>query len=57
MDDAITNTSFTPSNATSHTSSSFPTTGKNNNINYTPNLGIPLHPVSDVEIAEITKIR
>ena len=30
--------------------------GKNNVINYTPNLGIPLHPVSDVEIAEITKI-
>jgi UDP-N-acetyl-D-mannosaminuronate dehydrogenase len=29
---------------------------KNNVINYTPNLGIPLHPVSDVEIAEITKI-
>ncbi len=24
--------------------------------NYTPNLGIPLHPVSDIEIAEITKI-
>jgi UDP-N-acetyl-D-mannosaminuronic acid dehydrogenase len=28
----------------------------NNNTRYTPNLGIPLHPVSDVEIAEITKI-
>ncbi len=46
MDDAI---------ATSSSSSS--TTGKkNNDINYTPNLEIPLHPVSDVEIAEITKI-
>jgi UDP-N-acetyl-D-mannosaminuronate dehydrogenase len=32
------------------------TTGKHNSINYIPNLGIPLHPVSDVEIAEITKI-
>jgi UDP-N-acetyl-D-mannosaminuronic acid dehydrogenase len=32
------------------------TTGNSNIINYTPNLGIPLHPVSDVEIAEITKI-
>jgi UDP-N-acetyl-D-mannosaminuronic acid dehydrogenase len=31
-------------------------TGNSNIINYTPNLGIPLHPVSDVEIAEITKI-
>ena len=29
---------------------------KNNGINYTPNLEIPLHPVSDVEIAEITKM-
>ena len=36
--------------------SSSSTTGKNNGINYIPNLGIPLHPVSDVEIAEITKI-
>ena len=46
MDDAI---------ATSSSSSS--TTGKkNNDFNYTPNLEIPLHPVSDVEIAEITKI-
>ena len=45
MDDAI---------ATSSPSS---TTGKkNNDFNYTPNLEIPLHPVSDVEIAEITKI-
>jgi UDP-N-acetyl-D-mannosaminuronic acid dehydrogenase len=43
MDDAI---------ATSTSS----TTGKHNDINYIPNLGIPLHPVSDVEIAEITKI-
>ena len=32
------------------------TTGKHNGINYIPNLGIPLHPVSEVEIAEITKI-
>ncbi|MGH9994044.1 MAG: NAD(P)-binding domain-containing protein, partial [Nitrososphaeraceae archaeon] len=53
MDDAITTTSF----ATTNASSPSPTTGKNNIIvNYTPNLGIPLHPVSDVEIAEITKI-
>ena len=51
MDDAITTTSFDTTNVSS------PTTGKNNIIvNYTPNLGIPLHPVSDVEIAEITKI-
>ncbi|MGH9912439.1 MAG: NAD(P)-binding domain-containing protein [Nitrososphaeraceae archaeon] len=55
MDDAITTTSFDTTNATSPSPS--PTTGKNNIIvNYTPNLGIPLHPVSDVEIAEITKI-
>jgi UDP-N-acetyl-D-mannosaminuronic acid dehydrogenase len=40
--------------ATTTTSSS--TTGKHNDINYIPNLGIPLHPVSDVEIAEISKI-
>ena len=57
MDDAITNTSFATANASSPSSPSSPTTGKNNIIvNYTPNLGIPLHPVSDVEIAEITKI-
>ena len=57
MDDAITNTSFATANASSPSPSSSPTTGKNNIIvNYTPNLGIPLHPVSDVEIAEITKI-
>lgn len=54
MDDAITTTSFA---TTTNASSPSPTTGKNNIIvNYTPNLGIPLHPVSDVEIAEITKI-
>ena len=47
MDDAI---------ATSSSSSSSTTGKKNNDINYTPNLEIPLHPVSDVEIAEITKI-
>jgi len=57
MDDAITNTSFATANAPSPSPSPSPTTGKNNIIvNYTPNLGIPLHPVSDVEIAEITKI-
>ena len=38
------------------TSSSSTTGKKNNDFNYTPNLEIPLHPVSDVEIAEITKI-
>ena len=32
------------------------TTNGNSNSNYTPSLGIPLHPVSDIEIAEITKI-
>jgi UDP-N-acetyl-D-mannosaminuronate dehydrogenase len=32
------------------------TTNGTSNSNYTPNLGIPLHPVSDIEIAEITKI-
>jgi UDP-N-acetyl-D-mannosaminuronic acid dehydrogenase len=54
MDDVITTTSFA---TTTNASSPSPTTGKNNIIvNYTPNLGIPLHPVSDVEIAEITKI-
>ena len=48
MDDTIATTS--PSSPSS-------TTGKkNNDFNYTPNLEIPLHPVSDVEIAEITKI-
>ena len=64
MDDAITTSSFTPSSpttmntsSTSSSSSSYSSAGKNNDINYTPlNLGIPLHPVSDVEIAEITKI-
>jgi UDP-N-acetyl-D-mannosaminuronic acid dehydrogenase len=50
------NTSSTSSSSSSATSSTSSTTGKNNDINYTPNLGIPLHPVSDVEIAEITKI-
>src|SRR5919106_365067 len=45
MDDAIATTTATSSTA-----------GKNNGINYTPNLEIPLHPVSDVEIVEITKI-
>jgi UDP-N-acetyl-D-mannosaminuronic acid dehydrogenase len=38
------------------TSSSSTTGKKNNDFNYTLNLEIPLHPVSDVEIAEITKI-
>ncbi len=43
--------------SSSSSSSSSSTTGKKNiDINYTPNLEIPLHPVSDVEIAEITKI-
>jgi UDP-N-acetyl-D-mannosaminuronic acid dehydrogenase len=61
MDDAIvtTSSSFTTAAtpaSTMNTSSSSSTAGKNNDINYTPNLGIPLHPVSDVEIAEITKI-
>jgi UDP-N-acetyl-D-mannosaminuronate dehydrogenase len=63
MDDAIvaTPSSFTSSSPTTmNTSSSTSTSStadKNNDINYTPlNLGIPLHPVSDVEIAEITKI-
>ena len=57
MDDAIASTtpsSFTTSPTTTNTSSS--SDNKNNVINYTPNLEIPLHPVSDVEIAEITKI-
>ena len=60
MDDAIAASSFTTSSPTSspttRNTSSPSTAGKNNDINYTPNLGIPLHPVSDVEIAEITKI-
>ncbi len=30
--------------------------GRNDNLNSNKNLGIPLHPVSNVEIAEITKI-
>src|SRR5918994_878405 len=48
MDDAIAATTSTFSASA---------IGKNNDIDYTtPNLGIPLHPVSDVEIAEITKI-
>ena len=46
MDDAIATTTATTSS----------TAAKNNGISYTPNLEIPLHPVSDVEIAEITKI-
>lgn len=69
MDDAIATTSSsfttsspttmntsTSSSTTSSTSTPSTTTGKNSDINYTPNLGIPLHSVSDVEIAEITKI-
>ena len=59
MDDTIaTSSSFTtpsPTMTNTSSSSSF-TSGKSNDINYTPNLGISLHPVSDVEIAEITKI-
>ena len=47
---------ITPSTMDDAITSSSSTTGKNNGINYIPNLGIPLHPVSDVEIAEITKI-
>jgi UDP-N-acetyl-D-mannosaminuronate dehydrogenase len=47
MDDAIATTTATTTSSTA---------AKNNGINYTPNLEIPLHPVSDVEIAEITKI-
>src|ERR687898_55289 len=48
MDDAIAATTSTFSASA---------IGKNIDIDYTtPNLGIPLHPVSDVEIAEITKI-
>jgi UDP-N-acetyl-D-mannosaminuronic acid dehydrogenase len=42
--------------ATATTATTTAITGNSNIINYTPNLGIPLHPVSDVEIAEITKI-
>ncbi len=47
VDDAIATSSPSPSSTTGK---------KNNDFNYTPNLEIPLHPVSDVEIAEITKI-
>ena len=55
MDDAIADAATSISSTSSSFSAS--TIGKNNDINYTPpNLGIPLHPVSDVEIAEITKI-
>lgn len=55
MDDAIADAATSISSTS--TSFSASTIGKNNDINYTPpNLGIPLHPVSDVEIAEITKI-
>ena len=32
------------------------TTNSTSNSNYTLNLGIPLHPVTDIEIAEIAKI-
>ena len=54
MDDAIADAATSISSTSSFSAS---TIGKNNDINYTPpNLGIPLHPVSDVEIAEITKI-
>ena len=45
--------SVSSSNSTSTTGI---TTNGNSNSNYTPSLGIPLHPVSDIEIAEITKI-
>ena len=60
MDDAIASSSFTatssPTTTNTSSSPSSSTTGTNDDINYIPNLGIPLHPVSDVEIAEITKI-
>jgi len=59
IDDAIASSSFTATSSPTTTNTSSPsssTTGTNDDINYIPNLGIPLHPVSDVEIAEITKI-
>ncbi|HZD34201.1 MAG TPA: NAD(P)-binding domain-containing protein [Nitrososphaeraceae archaeon] len=57
-DDAIAaaTTTFPTTANTSTTSSTADKNNNNNNTSYTPNLGIPLHPVSDVEIAEITKI-
>ena len=45
--------SVSSSNSTSTTGI---TTNGTSNSNYTPSLGIPLHPVSDIEIAEITMI-
>jgi UDP-N-acetyl-D-mannosaminuronic acid dehydrogenase len=60
LDDAIAlPSSFStssPAPMDTSSSSSSTTTIKNNDINYTPNLGIPLHPVSDIEIAELTKV-
>lgn len=47
---------ITPSTVDDAIATSSTTGKKNNDFNYTPNLEIPLHPVSDVEIAEITKI-
>jgi UDP-N-acetyl-D-mannosaminuronic acid dehydrogenase len=43
-------------NSTNSASISGIATNSTSYSNYTPNLGIPLHPVSNIEIAEITKI-
>ena len=42
--------------STNNRSNSGITTNSTSNSNYTLNLGIPLHPVTDIEIAEIAKI-
>ncbi|MGH9974814.1 MAG: NAD(P)-binding domain-containing protein [Nitrososphaeraceae archaeon] len=52
--DTTTTASYTSS--TNSASTSGITTNSISNSNYIPNLGIPLHPVSDIEIAEIAKI-
>jgi UDP-N-acetyl-D-mannosaminuronic acid dehydrogenase len=51
------NTNSTSSDSSTNSASiSGIATNSTSYSNYTPNLGIPLHPVSDIEIAEITKI-
>jgi UDP-N-acetyl-D-mannosaminuronic acid dehydrogenase len=53
--DNVTSSNSRNTNTNTNTSRTTTTYGTSNS-NYTPNLGIPLHPVSDIEIAEITKI-
>jgi hypothetical protein len=52
----VNNNPISSDSSTNSASISGISTNSTSYSNYTPNLGIPLHPVSDIEIAEITKI-